>query len=135
MPPTRPFYVTDTHPFVWYLAADDGRLSPSAKSVFENADSAKAVVVIPAIVLAESLYLAEKGRIKAKAVEILELVESALNYRLYPLDLSVIQIAWELKKIPEIHDRVIAATAKRLGLELITDDNRIRQSGYVKTLW
>jgi predicted nucleic acid-binding protein len=135
MPPTRPFYVTDTHPFVWYLAADDERLSPSAKSVFENADSAKAVVVIPAIVLAESLYLAEKGRIKAKAVEILELVESALNYRLYPLDLSVIQIAWELKKIPEIHDRVIAATAKRLGLELITDDNRIRQSGYVKTLW
>src|SRR6266571_586230 len=60
MPPTRPFYVTDTHPFVWYLAADDDRLSPGAKSVFENADSAKAVVVIPAIVLAESLYLAEK---------------------------------------------------------------------------
>ncbi len=135
MPPTRPFYVTDTHPFVWYLAADDDRLSPSAKSVFENADSAKAVVVIPAIVLAESLYLAEKGRIKAKAVEILELVESALNYRLYPLDLSVIQIASELKKIPEIHDRVIAATARRLGLELITDDKRIRESGYVKTLW
>jgi PIN domain nuclease of toxin-antitoxin system len=135
MPPTRPFYVTDTHTFVWYLAADDERLSPSAKSVFENADSAKAIVVIPAIVLAESLYLAEKGRIKAKAVEILELVESALNYRLYPLDLSVIQIAWELKKIPEIHDRVIAATARRLGLELITDDNRIRQSSYVKTLW
>jgi len=135
MPPTRPFYVTDTHPFVWYLAADDDRLSPGAKSVFENADSAKAVVVIPAIVLAESLYLAEKGRIKAKAVEILELVESALNYRLYPLDLSVIQIAWELKKIPEIHDRVIAATARRLGLELITDDKRIRESGYVKTLW
>jgi predicted nucleic acid-binding protein len=135
MPPTRPFYVTDTHPFVWYLAADDERLSPSARSVFENADSAKAVVVIPAIVLAESLYLAEKGRIKAKAVEILELVESALNYRLYPLDLSVIQIAWELKKIPEIHDRVIAATARRLGLELITDDKRIRESGYVKTLW
>jgi PIN domain nuclease of toxin-antitoxin system len=135
MPLTRPFYVTDTHPFVWYLAADDERLSPSAKSVFENADSAKAIVVIPAIVLAESLYLAEKGRIKAKAVEILELVESALNYRLYPLDLSVIQIAWELKKIPEIHDRVIAATARRLGLELITDDNRIRQSSYVKTLW
>ncbi len=135
MPPTRPFYVTDTHPFVWYLAADDDRLSPGAKSVFENADSAKAVVVIPAIVLAESLYLAEKGRIKAKAVEILELVESALNYRLYPLDLSVIQIASELKKIPEIHDRVIAATARRLGLELITDDKRIRESGYVKTLW
>ena len=53
MPPTRPFYVTDTHPFVWYLAGDEERLSLGAKSVFENADSAKAVVVIPAIVLAE----------------------------------------------------------------------------------
>ncbi len=135
MPPTRPFFVTDTHPFVWYLAADEARLSPSARSVFENADSAKAVIVIPAIVLAESLYLAEKGRIKAKAGDILRLVENALNYRLYPLDLSVIQIAWELRKIPEIHDRVIAATARRLGLELITDDKAIRQSGYVQTLW
>ncbi len=135
MPPTRPFYVTDTHPFIWYLAADETRLSPSARSVFENADSAKAIIVIPAIVLAESLYLAEKGRIKAKARDILRLVENALNYRLYPLDLSVIQIAWELRKIPEIHDRVIAATARRLGLELITDDKAIRQSGYVQTLW
>ncbi len=135
MPPTRPFFVTDTHPFVWYLAADEARLSPSARSVFENADSAKAVIVIPAIVLAESLYLAEKGRIKAKAGDILRLVENALNYRLYPLDLSVIQIAWELRKIPEINDRVIAATARRLGLELITDDKAIRQSGYVQTLW
>jgi len=135
MPPTRPFFVTDTHPFVWYLAADEARLSPSARSVFENADSAKAIIIIPAIVLAESLYLAEKGRIKAKAGDILRLVENALNYRLYPLDLSVIQIAWELRKIPEINDRVIAATARRLGLELITDDKAIRQSGYVQTLW
>ena len=62
-------------------------------------------------------------------------MESALNYRFYPLDLSVIQIGWELKKIPEIHDRLIAATAKHLGLELITDDNKVRQSGYVQTLW
>ena len=135
MPPTRPFFVTDTHPFVWYLAADEARLSPSARSVFENADSAKAIIIIPAIVLAESLYLAEKARIKAKAGDILRLVENALNYRLYPLDLSVIQIAWELRKIPEINDRVIAATARRLGLELITDDKAIRQSGYVQTLW
>jgi len=86
-------------------------------------------------VLAESLYLAEKGRIKAKAGDIFRLVENALNYRLHPLDLSVIQIAWELRKIPEIHDRFIAATARRLGLELITDDKAIRQSGYVQTLW
>ena len=58
MPRIRPFYVTDTHPFVWYLAAHEARLSPSTRSVFQNADSAKAVMVIPAIVLAESLYLA-----------------------------------------------------------------------------
>jgi len=134
MPLTRPFYVTDTHPFVWYLA-EDTRLGPGAKEVFEQADSGKAVIIIPAIVMAESPFLAEKGRVKATAGEVLGLVESALNYRFYPLDLSVIQIGWELKKIPEIHDRLIAATAKHLGLELITDDNKVRQSGYVQTLW
>ncbi len=51
------------------------------------------------------------------------------------MDLRVLQTAWELKSMPEIHDRMIVATAKRLGLELITEDNKIRRSGYVQALW
>ena len=135
MPPTRPFYVTDTHPFVWYLVEDNARLGSTARAAFDHADSGEATIIIPAVVLAEALYLAEKGRIKAKAEQIFGRVDNALNYRVYPLDLPVIQKAWELRKLTEIHDRVIVATAKHLSVELITKDSKIRESGYVPTLW
>jgi len=85
--------------------------------------------------LAESLYLAEKGRIKARSEQIFGTMDNALNYRIYPLDLTIIQKAWELKRLTEIHDRTIVATAKHLNFELITRDGGIRDSGYVQTLW
>jgi predicted nucleic acid-binding protein len=119
---------------VWYLV-DDARLGSKARAAFDRADSGEATVIIPTVVLAEALYLAEKGRTKANAEQIFGIVENALNYRTYPLDLTIIEKAWELKKLTEIHDRVIVATAKRLGLELITRDEKIRESGYVPTLW
>jgi len=61
MPPHRRFYVTDTHPFVWYLA-EDARLSSDARMAFDRADSDEATIIIPAVALAEAVYLAEKGR-------------------------------------------------------------------------
>ena len=134
MPPVRSLYVTDTHPFVWYLV-DDARLGSRARIAYDRADSGEATIIIPAIVLAESLYLAEKGRIKARSEQIFGMVDNALNYRIYPLDLTIIQKAWELKRLTEIHDRTIVATAKHLNFELITRDGGIRDSGYVQTLW
>ncbi len=135
MPPTRPFYVTDTHAFVWYLSSDEARLGSKARAAFDHAESGEATIIIPAVVLAEALHLAEKRRVQVRLEKVFGMVESALNYRFYPLDLAVIQEAWELRKLKEIHDRVIVATAKHLGLELITRDNMIRQSGYVPTIW
>ena len=106
-----------------------------ARIAYDRADSGEATIIIPAIVLAESLYLAEKGRIKARSGQIFGMVDNALNYRIYPLDLTIIQKAWELKRLTEIHDRTIVATAKHLNFELITRDGGIRDSGYVQTLW
>jgi len=73
-------------------------------------DSGEATIIIPAIVLAESLYLAEKGGIKARSEQTFEMVDNALNYRIYPLNLTIIQKAWELKRLTEIHDRMIVAS-------------------------
>jgi len=134
MPPARPLYVTDTHPFVWYLV-DDASPGSRARIAYDPADSGEATIIIPAIVLAESLYLAEKGRIKARSEQIFGTMDNALNYRIYPLDLTIIQKAWELKRLTEIGDRTIVATAKHLNFELITRDGGIRDGGYVQTLW
>ncbi len=37
--------------------------------------------------------------------------------------------------IPELHDRLIAGTAKYLQKELITNDPVIAKSKHVKTIW
>jgi PIN domain nuclease of toxin-antitoxin system len=134
MPPPKRFYVTDTHPFVWYLS-DDARLSAAARMVFDRADSGEATIIIPAIAFAEAVYLAGKGRIDAKVDLIFGIVENALNYRVYPLDFTIVKKSWELEKLSEIHDKSIVATARHLGFELITKDGKIRDSGYVPTVW
>ena len=134
MPPPRRFYVTDTHPFVWYLA-DDARLSSDARAAFDRADSGEATIIIPAIALAEAVYLAAKERIETKTDLIFGIVENALNYRVYPLDVTIVKKSMELQKLSEIHDKSIVATARHLGFELITKDGKIRDSGYVPTIW
>ena len=135
MRPARPFYVTDTHPFLWHLAGDARRLGPAARTAFDQAEAGKTVIIIPAIVLAECLYISKKGRMKFQFEQVLGLLETALNYRFYPLDLAVVRKASDLSGISEIHDRIIVATAKHLGLELITDDNEVRTSGQVTVVW
>jgi predicted nucleic acid-binding protein len=51
------------------------------------------------------------------------------------LTLEVVKRALEIVDIPELHDRLIAGTAKLLGGELITNDPVIEKSTNVKTLW
>ncbi len=131
----RAFYVTDTHPFLWYLVGDTRRLGPAARVAFDQAEAGRAVIIIPSSVLAESLHVSEKGRMKFKFERVLEMIESALNYRIYPLDLPVIRRASDLKGVSEIHDRIIVATAKHIELELITDDEEVRTSGQVGIVW
>jgi len=131
----KAFYVTDTHPFLWDLVGDTRRLGPAARVAFDQAEAGRAVIIIPAIVLAESLHVSEKGRMKFKFERVLDMIESALNYRIYPLDLPGIRKASDLKGVSEIHDRIIVATAKHLELELITDDEEVRTSGQVQIVW
>ena len=54
-------FVADTHAFVWYLQ-DSPRLSSLSKDLFDHADKAKQIIV-PTIVLAETLYLNKKLKI------------------------------------------------------------------------
>lgn len=51
-------FIADTHPVLWYLTAD-GRLGGKAKAALENPNPQ---IVIPAIVVAESLFIIEHGK-------------------------------------------------------------------------
>ena len=127
------FYVTDTHAFLWYLS-QDSKLSKNAKAIFDLAEKGENTIIVPTIVLAESLHILEKERSSIKFQELVRLMEIGSNYTILPLDLTVIKKAEELK-LPELHDRIVAASAAVLNVPLITKDKAIIRSGYVKTIW
>jgi PIN domain nuclease of toxin-antitoxin system len=131
-------YVTDTHPLIWALS-NDSRLSVKARSIFAEADAGRAIIIVPPIVVIEMVYLSEKGRIPAQLVDDLlaKVARPGLSYRLAELDASVISALREVSRdlIPEMPDRIIAATAKAAGAELITRDGLITASGLVPVIW
>lgn len=45
---------------------------------------------------------------------------------------DIIKSAFEIKDIPELHDRLIAGTARYLDLPIITNDPAMLNSAFVK---
>ncbi|MEA3340589.1 MAG: PIN domain-containing protein [Chloroflexota bacterium] len=121
-------YVVDTHFLIWYLQ-DNPRLSPRGRSIFSRADKGKATIAIPTIALVEMIYLADKKRIANTLVEAaLSLLRGASgNYRLAPLDLAVVEAVVQVPRsiVPDMPDRIIAATALSLDLPLLSRDSAI----------
>ena len=131
-------YVTDTHPLIWALS-NDPQMSPKARAAFAEADAGQAIIIIPPIVVIEMIYLSEKDRIPAWHVDDLlaNVSKPGLSYRLGELDASVIAALRQIPRhlIPEMPDRIIAATAKAIGVELITRNGVISTSGQVPVIW
>ncbi len=127
-------YLTDTHSLVWFLNRDSN-LSDNARKTFLLAEKGEAIILIPTIVLAELLFICEKKSFKNNFLDFISLIKNSQNFVLYNLDLEVIIECNNLIKINEMHDRIIAATAKILNAIVITKDTQIKESGDVKIIW
>jgi len=117
------------------LHLEKRKSSTNVKQIFDSADVGKTIIHIPAIVFAEILYLSEKGRIGLSLIGVKNHLQSFPNYRETPLSFAIIENAGQIKDIAELHDRLIASTASLLNLELITNDAKIQNSAFVKTIW
>ena len=126
-------YVSDTMALVLWM--EKRKQSPLVKSIFKNIENGTSKLYIPAIVLAEIGYLSERKRIDTGLRDVKQVLKDSGNIKLVPLDTETIYNAFEIDDIPELHDRLISATARKLGLELITNDKVISDSKYVKTIW
>lgn len=114
----------DTHALIWFLEGNS-RLGANANAVLSNPDSQ---LFIPAITLAEAVWIVERGKTSIPSTKNLLLaVEADPRIIIYPLDKDVIETTISLSTINEMHDRQIAATALVLAskgekVELLTCD-------------
>lgn len=117
------------------LRLEQRRLGSRAKVLFEAMEAGSVIIHIPAMVFAEILYLSEKNRISLTLPSVEDYLARFPNCRGFPLSLHVVRAAGEITDIPELHDRLIAATARVHNVELITNDPVIQASAFVRTLW
>ena len=120
-------YVIDTQALIKFL---NGKkvINDKINEILKMADEGKNIIIIPSVVLFEIGYLHEKGKIPISIKDIEDIINNSINYIEEKLSMGIIKTAFEIKDIPELHDRLIAGTAKYLNLPLITNDPIILKS-------
>ncbi len=129
--------VVDTHAVIWYIHGNP-RLSQTARSTIADIELAGYQIGVSSITLTEIVYLIEKERIPNTTYgQILDLFQrvNALLVEI-PIDHQVVDAMWKIerKSVPDMPDRLIAATALHLGVPVISRDGKIRLST-VETIW
>jgi PIN domain nuclease of toxin-antitoxin system len=128
--------VTDTHALVFH-AAGGGRLGPKARQHFDACERRQAILYVPAAVMWEISLLARAVRISLRR-PLAEFFDDLFSNPAYqPIDTTAahVLIADELRFTRDPFDALIVATARDLGLPLVTRDAQIRESGAVRAIW
>lgn len=126
-------FITDTHSLVWYFT-EDARLSKKAIKAFEGTIK-EGTLVVPAVVLAEIMYISKRGKIALTFQETLKKIEECENFDIAPLDINILKTADRIETDMEMHDKLIVATALYYKARLITRDEQIKKAGIVPVVW
>lgn len=126
-------FVADTVALI--LRLEKRKLSSQVKTIFQKAECGETKIIIPVMVLAEIGYLSEKKRIDTNIEDVNNYYVRHSLIEIEPITKEIIETTFKIDDIPELHDRIIAATALHKGFELITNDPIISQSKYVKVIW
>jgi|SRR5271157_6046757 len=129
--------IADTHATIWYLFSDP-RLGNAASAFIDDTIAKGDHIGVSAISIAEMVYLIEKGRIPANALTDLHAATADPRAVLQhvPLDENIAMKMVEVSRqdLPDLPDRVIAATAKFHGVPVLSRDARMRSST-IQTIW
>lgn len=124
----------DTHAVIW-LALEPHRLSRRSMDAIKQ--GVKEGLAISGQSLYEAAWLIARGRVIAHEPLQDFLLAMAIRFDVRPLTVEVAAAAAQLPPAfpSDPFDRIIAATAIVEGVPLITADERIRNSGAVRTIW
>lgn len=130
--------VADTHTIVWYLR-ESARLSETALAALDGANAGGNPIYVSSISVVEVVYLVEKYRLpEAAFVQLVEaLSDPGTGLVTVSVDLAIAQTLSEIPReiVPDMPDRIIAATALHLGIPLVTRDLRIQALTTIETIW
>jgi len=122
---------------LWYLE-NSKELSAVARATIEDAVRDDREVHVSAISVIETVYLVEREKIPATALQRLRqaLIDPSTVLSIAPVDLSVANALENIPRniAPDMPDRIIAATALHLGVPLVTRDRRLQAAG-IQTIW
>ena len=129
--------VADTHTALWHLF-DDKRLSAAAEAFINDAATARRKIAISTISLAEVVYLVEKNRLPASAYD--ELTQALTDpehvFTEAVMSAAIVQAMRQVSRaeVPDMPDRMVAATGVYFGVPVISRDRRIRAAN-LRTVW
>ena len=133
-----PGIVIDTQIAVWYFE-NSSKLSNPARHAFDDAVNNGERIILATISIVEIIYLVEKGRLVKETLERLfdglKLPDS--SFRTQALTAGIAETLSEIPRsvVPDMPDRIIAATALHLNLPLISSDGNIRKLDNIEIIW
>ncbi len=129
--------VLDTHAWIWWVTEDD-RLSETAREAIETS-RAEGTLWLSSISIWEVAKKVEKGQLALDRAldDWLDLALEPAGVKTVPLHRSVLV---ESCRLPDVlpgdpADQIIVATARAQGAVLVTRGAKLREYGYVRTLW
>jgi PIN domain nuclease of toxin-antitoxin system len=130
-------YVVDTHALIWFLEGN-ARLGEQARAILSDP---KSQLVLPAIALAEAMWIVEKGKTSIPFVAaLLTAVRADPRLEIVALSVAIVVKTSELTAINEMHDRQIVATALHVretagATTVVSWDQDITASILVDVVW
>ncbi len=127
-------YVADTHALAWYWSGSN-RLSPLAREILDGALGSLHEIIVSPLVLAELVIIAEKQRVVFDLAAAINILKDVPGFRFVDLTTQTALQTQHLSALPDIHDRLIVATALEYGATLLTADQAITVADIVPVAW
>jgi len=126
-------YVVDTHVLIWYFIGSRC-LQKKLKEKIDGVRNLGGRLLVPTIVLAEALDIAEKGRVDFDFHAMYQKILDEPEFEIVGFSPGIFEEVVHLKNVKEIHDRIITATARFYRVGVLTKDKVINESETLEPL-